>query len=313
MLYTDASKNIWKILATRLADSQDSCPWSKAESVTACAALLKVEKPVSKGVHSFRNTRRFAVARSAFVRPTAPEGRLTRTVGGGPRSGKHDGSAAMCRTRFLRAVTLLLAAAVRQPAFAQSGGPYAITSSVIAGGGATASTGAGDTLGGTIGQAVAGHLAGGVYAVNDGFWQPQEGVAATPSPTITMVATVNVTPTVPDTPVPSATTTIAPPTPSPTSATGHTPTATVTTAPSPNASATRPATTTPTPSPTPTVTGARGDSNCDGSVTAADTSALIRNVITGERAPCGLDDVNGDGRVDDSDIDPLVGVIFDEP
>jgi len=57
----------------------------------------------------------------------------------------------------------------------------------------------------------------------------------------------------------------------------------------------------------------RGDANCDGRITAADMPALIRNIITGERAACGLDDVNGDKSVDVSDIDPLVGRIFDEP
>jgi hypothetical protein len=42
-------------------------------------------------------------------------------------------------------------------------------------------------------------------------------------------------------------------------------------------------------------------------------TALIRNVIAGERAPCGLDDVNGDARVDSSDIEPLIEALFGEP
>ncbi len=72
--------------------------------------------------------------------------------------------------RFLRAL-LLLGAACAGPAFAQNGGPYAITSGVIAGGGATATTAGSDTLSGTIGQADAGHSAGGIFGVNGGFWK----------------------------------------------------------------------------------------------------------------------------------------------
>ena len=48
-------------------------------------------------------------------------------------------------------------------------------------------------------------------------------------------------------------------------------------------------------------------------LSAADMPALIRNVITGERAACGLDDVNGDLRLDGSDIQPLIDALFGEP
>jgi hypothetical protein len=64
-------------------------------------------------------------------------------------------------------VALLFLPAV---ALAQSGGGYDLSDNVIAGGGATFSTGGAYELGGTIGQADAGTLTGGVFAVHGGFW-----------------------------------------------------------------------------------------------------------------------------------------------
>jgi len=61
-------------------------------------------------------------------------------------------------------------------ALAQSGGSYDLTWNTVDGGGATFSTGGSYSLGGTIGQADAGALSGGSYALAGGFWA---GVAAT--------------------------------------------------------------------------------------------------------------------------------------
>ena len=55
-------------------------------------------------------------------------------------------------------------------AHAQTGGGYDLTWSVIAGGGATFSTGGSYSLGGAIGQADAGALSGASYTLAGGFW-----------------------------------------------------------------------------------------------------------------------------------------------
>ena len=60
-------------------------------------------------------------------------------------------------------VALLFLPAV---ALAQSGGGFDLSHNVIAGGGATFSTGGEYELGGTIGQADAGTLTGGAFAVH---------------------------------------------------------------------------------------------------------------------------------------------------
>ena len=69
--------------------------------------------------------------------------------------------------RVLFLVTLLGFAFGAQ---AQSGGRYTMVRSVIAGGGATTSTGGGFSLSGTIGQPVAGLPTGGRFSVQSGFW-----------------------------------------------------------------------------------------------------------------------------------------------
>lgn len=56
------------------------------------------------------------------------------------------------------------------PASAQSGGSYDLTWNTFDSGGATFSTGGAFQLGGTIGQADAGTMSGGGYALNGGFW-----------------------------------------------------------------------------------------------------------------------------------------------
>ncbi len=66
-------------------------------------------------------------------------------------------------------------------------------------------------------------------------------------------------------------------------------------------------------SPTATVAAAAGDANCDSAVTAADVTALVRNIVLDARVTCGLDDVNGDGVLDAPDVDALLLAIFDQP
>lgn len=67
---------------------------------------------------------------------------------------------------FLAALLL----AVLSVAHAQTGGPYDLTWSTIDGGGHTFSAGGAYSLGGTIGQADAGTLAGGSYTLVGGLW-----------------------------------------------------------------------------------------------------------------------------------------------
>jgi hypothetical protein len=74
----------------------------------------------------------------------------------------------MRRTAILLglAALLLLASVV----LAQSGNGYDLTWNTVDGGGHTFSTGGDYSLGGTIGQADAGVLSGGDYALVGGFW-----------------------------------------------------------------------------------------------------------------------------------------------
>jgi len=76
----------------------------------------------------------------------------------------------MARTTAGTLVVLALLALVL-PVLAQSGGPYDLSWNTVDGGGYTFSTGQAYTLGGTAGQADAGLLAGGSYALGGGFWR----------------------------------------------------------------------------------------------------------------------------------------------
>ena len=67
------------------------------------------------------------------------------------------------------------------PLFAQSGGPYTMTSSVVAGGGTTFQTAGSYSLGETSGQSDAGTQSGGSYTLNGGFWTPPSCGLAMPS------------------------------------------------------------------------------------------------------------------------------------
>ena len=77
------------------------------------------------------------------------------------------------------------------------------------------------------------------------------------------------------------------------------------------------ATPTPTATPKPSATftpsgtpGPSGDANCDGRTTVADLTAVALLISTGDRAPCGLDDVNGDGIVNAVDLSEVVEALF---
>jgi hypothetical protein len=210
-------------------------------------------------------------------------------------------------------VVLSMVAAHPSTSLGQSGGGYDLRWNTIDGGGSTSATGGVYALGGTVGQADAGRIAGGSFVVNGGFWKPAEAVMPTATATRTMPPTPPPSLTATGTTVPSTTATQLPATLTPTSVAGNTPTAVGTPAPSPSTSATAPPAPTSTPSPTPTLAGTRGDANCDGRVSAADMPTLIRNVITDERAACGLDDVNGDTRVDSVDIPAFIDALFGEP
>jgi hypothetical protein len=65
------------------------------------------------------------------------------------------------------AACLLLAASI---ALAQAGGGYDLAWNTVDGGGGSASTGGGFSLGGSVGQPDAGVLAGGGYTLSGGFW-----------------------------------------------------------------------------------------------------------------------------------------------
>src|SRR4051812_11626146 len=78
------------------------------------------------------------------------------------------------KRRFTLAAILLCLAA---RAHAQTGGVYSLAWSTFDGGGQTAVSGGVYQLGGTAGQPDAGSFAGGVYAVNGGFWGAATGAA----------------------------------------------------------------------------------------------------------------------------------------
>jgi hypothetical protein len=71
-------------------------------------------------------------------------------------------------------IALALGHAAPPNARAQTGGPYALTWSSIAGSGGTLSgaPGTGYLLSGSVGQPFAGPISGGGYAIQGGFWNP---------------------------------------------------------------------------------------------------------------------------------------------
>lgn len=87
----------------------------------------------------------------------------------------------------LRPLLFIVAVLAAPPAaLAQTGGPYDLSWSSIPGGGQNFAQGGAYTLGGSTGQAIAGELAGGAYALSGGFWvgavPANVGVATGPDP-----------------------------------------------------------------------------------------------------------------------------------
>ncbi|MCL6510650.1 MAG: hypothetical protein K6U78_08175 [Anaerolineae bacterium] len=75
--------------------------------------------------------------------------------------------------RRLKVIALtMLFGVLGATALAQTDGLYNLTWNTFDGGGATFSTGGSYTLGGTAGQADAGAMTGGAYALQGGFWSP---------------------------------------------------------------------------------------------------------------------------------------------
>ncbi len=87
-----------------------------------------------------------------------------------------------------RILAAVIGAVAAPTLLAQSGGPYVLTSSVIAGGGTTTESAGPYSLGETSGQSEAETLSGGAFTLYGGFWTPSScGVSA---PTITAPVSV---------------------------------------------------------------------------------------------------------------------------
>ncbi len=209
--------------------------------------------------------------------------------------------------RFLTFLIVITAAGAPISAFSQ---PYELPASTIDGGG-SASTTAGDlTLRGTAGQPDAGSLSSSSFRLRGGFWPQVIGIddaEATPTatavePTVsaTEAPTPTATPTTSEIPTATATGTFVPTVPATSTSTR---TASATTTPD-----------TPPPSPTPTETpgpdALLGDANCDDLINAADVPALIRSIVDGTTAACGLDDIDQNQSVDEADLEQLPKRIF---
>jgi len=195
----------------------------------------------------------------------------------------------------------------------ETGGSYELKLGTIAGGGASLSTGGRFSLGGTIGQPVAGTTVGGSYTLRDGFWnQGAPGVTPTPTSTPSLTATrtapstptLSSTGTVTRTPTSTSTTALFTATPTRTAINTPTPTRTGTPSGSPSRTASATATATPTPS---SISACTGD--CDGSGTVT-----VDELVTGVNIALGSRDV-GECRSFDADrndsvtIDELVNAV----
>src|SRR5262245_32302378 len=80
---------------------------------------------------------------------------------------------------FLK-LALVFAPLLASGVLAQSGAGYDLSRWAVAGGGATFSTGAGYSVGTTVGQPGAGTVAGGSYTIYGGFWQPASSIHPSP-------------------------------------------------------------------------------------------------------------------------------------
>jgi len=132
---------------------------------------------------------------------------------------------------------------------------------------------------------------------------PTASPTVTPTPTATTTPTASATGT--DTATVTATPTATPPR-TPTPSCTQTCTATPSSTPSPTVSYT--ITMTATSTPTATVSPV-GDVNCDAVVSAADVSAVVLAIESGEAGRCG-GDVNGDSALDNKDIGAVIQAIF---
>ncbi len=132
---------------------------------------------------------------------------------------------------------------------------------------------------------------------------PVSTATATPTPTATRTATPT------DTPLPSATPT-ATATESPTDTPSATQTGTATQTASPTPSATLAPTQTPTETATTIPTAPFGDANCDARRSAADLTEVVAQILTVFPGPCGLADFDGNGSVDQRDLDLTIDAIF---
>jgi hypothetical protein len=179
-------------------------------------------------------------------------------------------------------VVLSMVAVPVTTSFGQSGGPYDLHWNTIDGGGTASATGGIYALGGTIGQADAGHVAGGSVVVNGGFWKPVEAMSPTATATSTMLPTLSAIPTATGTAVPSTTATTLP----------ATPTATPTPTPTPTATAATTATATATPKP------CVGDCDRNRQVTVDKILTMV-NIALGNAdvGTCSAADGNHDGEV----------------
>ncbi len=189
----------------------------------------------------------------------------------------------------------LLCVAMGGHALAQSGGPFAITSSVIAGGGATASTGGSDKLGGTIGQADAGRSAGGNFIVDAGFWRPLLPAGSAPTATVTQ------SPPGTGTSMSTPTSTLGANTP--TMPPGNTPSATASASPTTTGAPMAISTAVSTPTPTPTSVPCVGDCNGDGRVTV-DEMLTVAAIALGNSsvAECRAGDARDEGTITVDDV-----------
>ena len=118
-----------------------------------------------------------------------------------------------------------------------------------------------------------------------------------PAPSSTPTVTESVTPTT--TATPSQTTTPSPTPPA---------TASLTASPAPTPSSTATSTASPTTTASPTPGPGTPDTNCDGKVSAADLTAVMRR-LNGLQSSCSSD-ANGDGRIDDVDLMTVTRSMF---
>jgi hypothetical protein len=177
---------------------------------------------------------------------------------------------------------------------------------------------------GRIDLATASEFLDAVVVLLNGVSPPPFTPTITPTPSRSRTPTGTRTPTRTITPTATASRTRTatpetPPTPSPASTPTNTaePTATAlpaTHTPLPPTSTRRPTpTSTPLPPPTATSTpsfAGLGDANCDGHRSASDLLAIVDAIAAGGEPACPGADVNGDGVVDEADLEPGIRALY---